>query len=99
MNYIDYGLIDNKKIKNIFKDEINDFKLNHTKSSLAVKTIFYKDYENRLNDEMLITVFINNEILFERLYLTLYEGNFIKELIKLSYISIEFEKDEITVYK
>jgi len=99
MNYIDYGLISNKTIINIFKDEITDFKLNDDKSSLAVKTIFYKDYENRFNDEMLITVYINNEVLFERLYLTLYEGNFIKELIKLSFISIEFEKDEITIYK
>ena len=99
MNYINYGLISNTNIINIFKDEITDFKLKDGNSLLEVKTIFYKDYENRFNDEMLITVYINNEVLFERLYLTLYEGNFIKELIKLSFISIEFEKDEITIYK
>jgi len=92
---MNYGLIDNKKIINIFKDEIKDFKLKDGNSLLEVKTIFYRDFHNPYNDKMLITVFINNEILFKNLYSTYYNSNMIKQLIKIPSISIEFYKDEL----
>jgi len=95
MSYMNYGLLDNKIIKNIFKDEGFKFKLKDDKSSLAVKTIFFRDYSNPYNDKMLITVFLNNEILFKKIYSTYYQGNMIKKLIKLSFNSIDFYDDEL----